>query len=157
MIIENSMADRLSNAEINEHLQKGYFHIRSTITIMGKPKEHVEETLLKYTEKLFEDPGVVGIQVDIFEGEKPENSDLFQCFVEFEALFESLNRVTDYIMNYLPGTVEFIAPSTINMSSENLSKLYSDFTLKMHRVDAMMKKTIIENHKLKEQLKESSK
>ena len=146
------MVDRLDKDTIENYYSKGYLHIRSTVTIIGRPKEHIEDTLSKYLEKLFEDNSIVSVQVDLFEAKESETNDgFYECFAEFEALFETLDKVTQFVMNYLPGTIEFIYPQKLEFSNLDVNTMFTNLLLKFHQVDRALKGQILENKKLKKE------
>src|SRR3989344_2696709 len=98
--------------------------VNMVIEIMGRPIEHVAESLKQLVEKMANEKGVTVLERIYHDPIKVEKSeDLFTTFAEITAEFDSLNNYFGIIFAYLPSHNEIINPEKINMSNYDLTEL----------------------------------
>ncbi len=125
--------------------------------ILGKPPEHIKETMSQLVDKLGELPGIK-IDKKIIHEPKPikdENAkDLFTTFAEVEILGKEINSLVDVMFHAMPSHVEIIEPEEIRLRNFDVSSLLSGLTVKLHRYDEIAKALTIERNVLIGKLKE---
>lgn len=131
--------------------------------ILGRPPEHIKETMSQLVDKLAELPGIEIDKKTVHEPKpiKEENADkgenasgLFTTFAEVEILGSDLNSLINVIFYAMPSHVEIIEPEEIRFKNFEMSNLLSDLTVKMHRYDEIAKALTIERNMLIGKLKE---
>lgn len=125
--------------------------------ILGRPPEHIKETLSQLIDKLAELPGVEISSKKVHEPKKLEKEgakDLFTTFAEVEILGKDLNTIIMLVFHALPSHVEIIEPDELTFKNFDISGLLSDLTLKLHRYDEIAKAITIERNILANKLKE---
>lgn len=131
--------------------------------ILGRPPEHIKETMSQLVDKLAELPGIE-IDKKIVHDPKPvkeENANkeenakgLFTTFAEVEILGKDINSLIMVVFYAMPSHVEIIEPEEIRFKNFEMSNLLSDLTVKMHRYDEIAKALTIERNMLIGKLKE---
>ncbi|MDD5740924.1 MAG: hypothetical protein PHH54_02980 [Candidatus Nanoarchaeia archaeon] len=124
--------------------------------ILGRPPEHVKETISQLVDKLTELPGIEISKKTVHEPKAVEdkNANLFTTFAEVEILGKDLNSLINIIFYAMPSHIEIIEPEEIRFKNFEMSNLLSDLTVKMHRYDEIAKALTIERSMLIGKLKE---
>ena len=119
--------------------------VNMVIEIMGRPIEHVAESLKQLVEKMANEKGVTVLERIYHDPIKVEKSeDLFTTFAEITAEFDSLNNYFGIIFAYLPSHIEIINPEKINMSNYDLTELGNRILHRLHEYDAITKKILMD-------------
>lgn len=114
---------------------------RLIVEIVGKPKEHVDNTILLLGEKFAEGRKEVKIlNKKVREPIQLENSSFFSAFIEFEIEVKTLAVLVELIFDYLPSSVEIIEPTEITETNFNLNEILNDLAAKLHAYDLEVKK-----------------
>jgi hypothetical protein len=125
--------------------------------ILGRPPEHIKESLSQLIDKLGEFPGIKIENKKIHEPKPVENEkvkDFFTTFAEIEVSAEEINALINIIFNAMPSHVEIIEPNKIELNNFDLTNLLSSLTVKLHRYDEIAKTITIERNMLIAKLKE---
>ena len=125
--------------------------------ILGRPPEHIKETMEQLVDKLGELEGVEINNKKIHEPkpiEKEGVKDLFSAFSEVEILGEDLNAILNVVFHAMPSHVEILSPSELRFKNFDLSSMLSALTVKLHRYDEIAKISIIEKNIMTKKLKE---
>jgi hypothetical protein len=80
----------------SERLEKGQVYFRSIIEVVGRPKEHVKETIRNHVEKIKKDENLELGKTEFAEIKKVEEEkeeDLWSTFVEIELWAKNLPSV----------------------------------------------------------------
>lgn len=131
----------MDDDEIEEKMRKGFIRARIIFEIIGKPKEHIEETLKKYIEEIKSKSDVLIISKEFASGKEIENS-LFATFCEIDLLVEKIEILTDFCYSYLPASIEIIEPENMEMTNVKFSNIFNDLLLRLHEVSMELKKVI---------------
>lgn len=135
-------------ANIMEKLDKGYIHTRIIIEILGKPKDYVESSLITYVQKIKKDS-----EIEVLEEEHDEaleqKDGTWLAFVEMEMLMKDLPTLIGFCFDYMPASIEIIAPEKVQFKSQELSRVMNDLQGKLHQLDAMVKQFKLDNDFLK--------
>ncbi len=130
-------------------MEKEIDHIRfrAIIEILGRPKEHVEETLKKYIEKIKEDSGLIILKEDYAEPEQQET--MWSTFVELELVVKGIQKVIGFCFDYMPSSVEILKPDQLTFNNRDMIAFLNDLQAKLHNVDMIIKQLNAENNFLK--------
>jgi len=132
--------------------EKHYIRTRAIIEILGKPKDHVEETLKNYTEKIKEDGNLMALKTDFAEA-KLQKEDVWSAFAELELVFKNLPSLIGFCFDYMPSSVEIIKPEKLALTNLELADITNDLQARLHHVDMSVKELTMENNFLKKNLK----
>ena len=113
--------------DIQEKLEKGYIHVKFIIEMGGKPKEHVEDTLKKYIEKIKQHEDYTVLKSDFAEAkEMKDQKGVFLAFTDMELLAKDPRALTGFCFDYMPSSIEIIAPEELKISSAHFSYIMND-------------------------------
>ena len=123
----------MEQREINEKISQGMIHLRSIIEVVGKPKEYVEDTLKEYVKKIKENKDFSLLKQDL---EKPEEQEgFFSAFAEIELLVKDKNALLSFSFDYLPSSIEIMAPEHLAMNNNELSAFLNDLQTRLHALN----------------------
>jgi hypothetical protein len=128
------------------------------LEILGRPKEHLTETLKKIVEEgIAKEPGITIKSSDIKEPKEiKEQKDFYTSFAELEIEFESLMHVLMVVFKYMPSFVQIITPEKLSLSNVDLNETLTELTRRLHGYEevarVLQNERIILEQKLKEVL-----
>ncbi len=123
--------------------------------ILGRPKEHIVETLKSIIKRIGEEPGIKVKEEKINEPKEIKNQqDLFTTFAEIEIEAEEISKLIGIIFRYMPAHIEIISPENLKISNNKLNETFNEIARRLHNYDEVARilqteKVILEN-KLKE-------
>jgi hypothetical protein len=123
----------MDNKDIKKRIGEGQIYIRAIIEVVGKPKEHVKETLDAHIKHIDENKDITLIKKNI---EPPiKQKEFFSAFAEIEILCKKSNTVVTFCFDYMPSSVEIMAPERLVMSNSNFSNFLNDMQARLHAVN----------------------
>ena len=130
-------------------MEKEIDHIRfrTIIEILGRPKEHVEETLKKYIEKIKEDSDLIILKEDYAEAKQQET--MWSTFVELELVVKGVQKMIGFCFDYMPSSIEILKPEQLTFNNRDMIVFLNDLQAKLHNVDMITKQLNAENNFLK--------
>lgn len=123
-----------------------------TIEMMGKPPEHLKDTISKFIEGMNAEKGVKILGKKIYEVKKIENSELFSTFAEVELELDDIYQLFMIIFTYMPSHIDIIKPEELKMKNSDLNVLCNELTRRLHEYDSVAKTIIFEKKILESQL-----
>jgi len=126
--------------------------------ILGKPAEHIKDSLNKIVDELGEKEGINIVRREVHEPKRVDRegkeSDLFTTFAEVELETEDMKIILAIVMNMLPAHVEILAPVEYRFKNFELSSFLTEVTIKVHKYDELAKLSLFERNKHIEIIKE---
>jgi hypothetical protein len=111
------------------------------IEILGRPVEHLEQTLDELINKLGVEKGVSILKKTINKAKKVEKADnLWTTFAEIDLSFESLPIFMNAIITYLPAHVEVYEPEMFKMNAFEMNDFTNFVVSRLHTYDALAKR-----------------
>lgn len=136
--------------DTKEKLDKGWIQARILIEIIGKPKEHVEEAVKVYSDRIKADKDIEIINLDLGKAEEVKDMEgFFGALVELEVLMPSMTMLASFCFDYMPASIEIIEPDKLNLRDREVSAFMNDLLQKLHTLDMAVKQTRMENQSLK--------
>ena len=130
-------------------------HSRMILEILGRPPEHLKESLKLLVEKVGKEEGVKILNSQIHEPiEVKDSKDLFTTFAEIELSIDTIEKYLGLIFAYLPANMELISPEKISISNEQITLLGTRLAQRLHDYDAIAKRTIMEKDAILKKLYE---
>ncbi len=126
--------------------------------IMGRPPEHIKNTLSALVDKLGEQKGINIIRKEIHEPkpvEKEGVKNFFTTFAEVELISDNLSLIFDIALNMLPSHVEILKPKELEFKNYDLSSIVSNLCVKIHKYDEISKISLMEKNALIGKLNEA--
>ena len=127
------------------------------IEVMGKPPEHLTETLNEISNNIDNEKNVKIISKKIHEPKlMKDQKDFYMNFVEIEAEIEEVLQLAILLFKYMPAHVEIVSPELIALTNNGWNDVLNELTRRLHGYDeiariAQAEKTILEK-KLREVL-----
>ena len=122
------------------------FRAKTIIEILGKPKEHVEETLKTYVKALEKDVKFKIISSEFADAEEQEQDELFSAFAELEIETNELEHLFGFCFDYMPASIDIIEPENLTILSHQLNTIVNDLQGKLHTLDMAVKQLKNENN-----------
>jgi len=114
------------------------------IEVLGKPKEHVEQAIRTYIERIKKDERYQ-VQREEFAEVKKQESELWATFAELEIETKDLQHLISFCFDYMPAAIEILEPTKIELTDKECSDFFSDLQSKLHQVDMIAKQVKLEN------------
>ena len=114
---------------------------RAVIEMLGKPQQHIEDTLKEYIKKLREDKRYAVVSVDFAEARKQPEGEYWAAFAEVEVTTSLLQNVTLFCFEYMPSSVEMIGPQEVKLNDIECSTFFNDLQARLHQLDMIAKQT----------------
>jgi len=132
--------------------QGSHAHIRCTtiIEVLGKPKEHVENSIKEYIEHIKEDSELVVLKEDY--SELKEQGKLWSKFVELNLVIKGTAKLISFCFEYMPSSIEVLKPEQLTLTNHELSSFLNDLQARLHNVDMIVKSLNAENEFLKKNM-----
>src|SRR3989338_2348534 len=127
---------------------KNLIKARVIIEMLGAPKEHIEETLKLYVEKMKTQEKDIVVR-NIEYGEPKEVNSLFSVFVELELEFTDMKTLTYFCFDYMPSSIEVFEPSEFTYSANDYTDFLNDLQARLHKFDMMIRNLSAENKVIK--------
>ena len=137
-------------------------HIRAALIleIIGRPPEHLTETLQDLIKQIHEEKGVDVVDKKINEPVVMKNQkDFYTSFAELEVEVEDILYLAILMFKYMPAHIEIISPELIPLTNNGWNDIFNELVRRLHSYDEVagvlqMEKNILEN-KLREVLKQT--
>jgi len=125
------------------------------VEVVGRPKEHVTQTLEDITKKMGEEKGVEIKEKTIHDPvELKDHKDLYTTYVEIEVELEGILQLVVLMFKYMPSHLEVISPEKIALSNNEWGDILTAITRNLHQYDEVTR--VLQNEKfiLEKKLKE---
>jgi hypothetical protein len=124
----------MDKRKIKEYLDKGYVHINTMFEIIGNPKEHVEKSMKLLLETIKQNKEILITKEEY--GKPEETSDgLWGTFCEAEMLVKDRNTIGWIAFNYVPASMEIIAPEKITFKDKEMTDFIGDLLAQLHETN----------------------
>ncbi len=125
------------------------------LEIIGKPKEHLVETLESLINKMDSEPGVKVIEKKIQEPViMKDNKDFFTTFAEVEVEVSGVMDLVILMFQYMPAHIEIIYPELIALTNQGWSDILSELTRRLHGYDEIARVLGVEKDILERKLRD---
>jgi len=124
------------------------------VEAMGRPKEHLTETLEDISQKIAEEKGVKITEKKIHEAKEIEGKkDLFSTFMEVEVEVEDQLMLPMLMFKYMPAHVEVLEPEHIRLTNNDYGEILTQITRTLHKYDELARVLQMEKSILEKQLR----
>lgn len=119
--------------------------------ILGRPKEHLVDSLKKIIEELGNEKGIKVKESKIHDPtEVKENKELFTTFADLIIEVDSLEWIVVLMFKYMPAHIEIISPEKVTLGNNTWNEFLNELARRLHRYDEVARvlqaeKTILEN------------
>jgi hypothetical protein len=129
------------------------------IEVLGKPPEHLTETLNEIIKNIDEEKGVNVTNKKLSEPVlMKDQKDFYTSFAEIEIDLEEIFSIVVLMFKYMPAHIEILSPELIALTNNGWNEVFNELARRLHGYDevariAQGEKTILEK-KLREVLEE---
>lgn len=116
------------------------------VEVLGRPAEHVKESLKVHMSNLNITKGVKLCSLTISEPKKIEmpeeqgqKQELYSCFAEAEIEADNLLKLVEIILDYMPSSIEVLEPNNLDFSLFEATSFLNDLSGRLHRYDEIAK------------------
>ena len=125
------------------------------IEIIGKPPEHLTETLDNIIKQMDEEKGVVIKEKKINEPVlMKEQKDFYTGFAEIEVEVEEIFDLTMLMSKYMPAHIEIIYPELIALTNNGWNDILNELVRRLHMYDEVARVMQVEKGILEKKLRE---
>lgn len=125
------------------------------IEVLGRPKEHLIETLKNLEKKIGEEKGVEVVDSKIKEPTPVKDKEnLFTAFAEIEVEVNHVQTLSILMFKYMPAHIDVIEPENIRMKNNELADTLSEIVRRLHKYDELLRVMQVEKKILEKKLNE---
>jgi len=139
-----------------KNLEKQSIRVALVIEVIGRPPEHLTQTLNNLISQIDKEKGVKIISKNIkkpieIEGKK----NFYTSFAEIEVEIEQILYLAIILFKYMPAHIEIISPELIALTNNGWNDILNELTRRLHGYDEVAKILQFQNYELRQKLKES--
>lgn len=134
----------MEEKEIQKKIKQGAILAHVSFELIGSPKEHVEKTIKGYVNNVKNDSQITVLNEEFGEPEKTEGN-LWSTYVDAEMLVNNLEKLIWLCVNFMPGTIEIIAPKELKFKEKELTNWLNDLLAKLHEISHGVRQTNIKD------------
>ena len=123
----------MDEKEIQKKIKQGAILAQVSFELLGSPKEHIEKTILGYVNNIKSDSQIEVLSEEFGEPEKTEGN-LWSTYADTEMLVDSLDKFTWLCLNFMPASIEIIAPKDLKFKEKELTNWINDLLAKLHEI-----------------------
>ncbi len=125
------------------------------LDIVGRPPEHLIESLKNIIEEIGKEKGVTIKSKEIKEPTLiKDQKDFYTTFAEIEVEVNDVLYLTILMFKYMPAHIEVISPEIIILSNNGFNDILNELVRRLHGYDEIARIMQIEKHALLEKIKE---
>ncbi len=124
------------------------------LEVLGRPPEHLTETLKKLAKEIDEEKGVDVKEKKINEPIlMKDQKEFYTSFMEIEVEVEEILILAILMFKYMPAHIEIITPELIILSNNGWNDVLNELTRRLHGYDEMARVLQAEKNILEKKLK----
>ena len=125
------------------------------IEILGRPPEHLLETLKKLVEEMGKEKDVELVSEEIREPVLiKDQKDFYTTFAEIEVKVSEISRLVFLMFKYMPSHLEIISPENVSLKNNSFNEIFNELLRRLHSYDEIARVMQVENQKLAIKLRE---
>jgi hypothetical protein len=125
------------------------------IEVLGKPPEHLIETLNKLIEEIDKEKGVKVLSKTVREAQPlKDNPEFYTSFAEIEVELEEILYLVMLMFKYMPAHIEIISPETISLTNNGWDEILNELTRRLHGYDEVARVLGVEKNILERKLRD---
>ncbi len=125
------------------------------LDIVGRPPEHLVDTLKKLAEEMEKEKGVTVISKQIKEPTLiKDQKEFYTTFAEIEIEIDEILKLALLMFKYMPAHIEILSPEILALSNNGFNDILNELVRRLHGYDEIARIMQIERHKLVNRIKE---
>jgi len=136
----------MDDKEIQKRVKAGAILAQVSFEIVGNPKEHVETTLKGFINNLKNDSQVTVLSEEFGEPEEVKDSNgLWSNYADTEMLVKGLDKLIWLCINFMPASIEIIAPEELTFKEKDMTNWLNDLLAKLHEISFTLRQTTVKD------------
>ena len=128
------------------------------IEVIGRPPEHLTETLNKIISQIDEEKGVNVKEKKVNEPVlMKDQKDFYTSFAEVGIKVEEILELAMLMFKYMPAHIEIISPELIALTNNGWNDILNELARRLHGYDEIARIIQVEKNILEKKLKEGMK
>ncbi len=128
---------------------------RIILEILGRPPEHLVESLEEIIKKIDEEKGVSVLSKKINTPvEIKEKKGFYSTFAEIEVEVEDILLIGTLLFNYMPAHIEIVSPEKINLENNDMNEVFNEIARRLHGYDEVARVLEFEKKILEKKLRD---
>ncbi|MEK6906325.1 MAG: hypothetical protein AABW81_01750 [Nanoarchaeota archaeon] len=124
------------------------------IEVIGKPPEHLKETLNEIITKISEEKGVKVTEKKINEPIlMKDHKEFYTTFAEIEVEVEDIMNLAVILFKYMPANIEVISPEFIALTNSGWNEILNETVRRLHGYDEVARVLQVEKSILEKNLR----
>ena len=123
----------MNEKEIQKRIKQGAILAYVSFEVIGNPKEHVEKTIRGYVNNIKADSQITVLSEEFGEAEKTQGN-LWGVYADTEMLINNLDKFIWLCINFMPASIEIIAPEELRFREKDLTNWLNDLLAKLHEI-----------------------
>ncbi len=125
------------------------------IEVVGRPANHLTETLEKITGDIDKEKGVKVLKKKIHEPKQvKDQQEFFSDFAEIEIEVEDILYLVVVMFKYMPANIEIISPEVVALTNNGWNDILNELARRLHGYDEVARILQIEKGILEKRLRE---
>lgn len=125
------------------------------IEVLGRPPEHVTETIENIIKMINEEKGISVISKKVHEPVLvKEQKDLYTSYAEIEVKLEEIMHLILIMFKYMPSHIEILYPESIKLTNNGWNEILNELSRRLHKYDELARVVQAERVVLESKLKE---
>jgi predicted transcriptional regulator len=123
------------------------------IEALGKPPEHLVETLEGLVKEISEEKGVKVTESKVHEPKQvEEQKELYTDFVEIEIVVDEPLYLALLMFKYMPAHIEVLEPEEMIFTNHGYMEILNELTRRLHKYDEIVRVMQMEQQILQNQI-----
>ncbi len=140
---------------LNDEDKSGNIEAVIILEVVGKPREHLIETLEGLIKEMSEEKGVEVVNKTISDPtDLKDEKDFFTTFAEVEVKAEGIEQIIGLIFKYMPSHIEIVYPEKFALSSNLFNEVLNEIARRIHGYDEVARVIQFERQILENKLKD---
>lgn len=134
-------------ADVKQRLAEGWLRCTVVIELIGKPKEHIEQTMKQYVEKIRKEKDIEVLRDELAAIKKLDTKadqpgmiqELWSTFAELDMLVRGPMALTYFCFDYMPASIEIVEPAQVSYKRDDLTEFFNNLQSRLHQLDMLAK------------------
>ena len=129
----------MEKTNLSKNTDDKRIEVVAIMEILGRPAEHLVETLEKLIEEMKKEKGIQVKNKSIKEPtEMKEKNGFYSTFAEIELELESVEALALLVFKYMPAHIEVASPENIPLKNYEVGEIFTEVTRRLHSYDKMV-------------------
>jgi hypothetical protein len=130
--------------------ENNMIRIKAILEVLGKPKEHIEEKLKEYIERIKKDENIIVMSHNLSEA--TEQGEIWSIFADIEVVIKGMVNLFGFCLDYTPSSIEILKPEEFKFKDTDTTTFINDLLGKLHQTNMITKQLGTENRFLKKNM-----